>query len=216
MKIPLILCNPTNYRTNRKQNIKYIVIHYTANNGDTAKGNCNYFANNSNLGASAHYFVDENEVWQSVPDNNCAWHCGGENGYKHNECRNDNAIGIEICSRKDNSDNYYFLDASVNNAIELTKYLMTKYNIDTNHVIRHFDTSGKICPAPFVKNESAWINFKNRLEVNQVEPWKQQIMDKAVQYGLITPNTHNANDMASKWFMLAVIMNLLEKYILKK
>ena len=52
--------------------------------------------------------------------------------------------------------------------------------------------------------------------VQQVEPWKQQIMDKAVKYGLITPNTHNANDMASKWFMLAVIMNLLEKYILKK
>lgn len=51
--------------------IKYIVIHYTANDGDTDEGNGNYFANNV-VGASAHYFVDDDSITQPVPDNRIA------------------------------------------------------------------------------------------------------------------------------------------------
>ena len=42
------LPNSSNYKTSNrtKNNIKYIVIHYTGNNGDTAIGNVNYFKNN--------------------------------------------------------------------------------------------------------------------------------------------------------------------------
>ena len=65
-----------NYKKGRTGSIKYIVIHYTANNGDTAFGNAKYFRNNKNLQASAHYFVDENEVWQSVKESDTAFHCG--------------------------------------------------------------------------------------------------------------------------------------------
>jgi len=214
MDIKQILCNPTNYRLNRTQDIKYIVIHYTANNGDTALGNANYFANNANLQASAHYFVDENEIYNSVNDISCAWHCGGSS-YIHPECRNDNAIGIEMCSRLDNNGNYYFKDETVINTIELTKEKMVEYGIDINHVIRHYDVTGKVCPAPFVNDENTWLSFKSRLEEQQVADWQQAIMDKAVKYGLITAGQHNALDTCTKWFTLSVIMNLLEKYILK-
>ena len=55
-------CNSTNFKVGRISNIKYIVIHYTSNDGDTAKNNADYFANNKNLSASAHYFVDENTI----------------------------------------------------------------------------------------------------------------------------------------------------------
>ena len=48
--------------------IKYIVIHYTANKGDTALNNAKYFEN-VNRNSSAHYFVDENEIYQIVEDN---------------------------------------------------------------------------------------------------------------------------------------------------
>ena len=44
----------SNYTKGRKQNIKYIVVHYTANDGDTARNNGNYFAQ-ANKNASAHY-----------------------------------------------------------------------------------------------------------------------------------------------------------------
>ena len=49
----------SNFRVGRTQPVLYLVIHYTANNGDTAENNVKYFANNPNLAASAHYFVDE-------------------------------------------------------------------------------------------------------------------------------------------------------------
>ena len=78
--------------------IKYIVVHFTGNNGDTAKNNTVYFKS-VNRGASAHYFVDENEIWQSVQDKDVAWHCGAKT-YRHSICRNANSIGIEMCSRK--------------------------------------------------------------------------------------------------------------------
>lgn len=155
-------CNSTNYKIGRTSDIKYIVIHYTANNGDTAKNNADYFAKNKNLSSSAHYFVDENCVWQSVKDADTAWHCGAKS-YKHSHCRNGNSIGIEICSRKDSNGNYYFKDEAIKNAADLAKSLMVKYNIPPANVIRHYDVTGKLCPAPMVNNASLWNNFKEMI-----------------------------------------------------
>ena len=57
--------------------IKYIVLHYTANDGDSAYNNAEYYANNI-VTASAHYFVDDTTIYQSVPDNVIAWAVGGK------------------------------------------------------------------------------------------------------------------------------------------
>ena len=76
--------------------IAYLVVHYTGNRGDTAKNNADYFAREV-TGTSAHYFVDEREVWQSVQDNHAAWHCGTKGTYYHPACRNANSIGVEVC-----------------------------------------------------------------------------------------------------------------------
>ena len=88
----------SNFRAGRTNDIRYIVIHYTSNDGDTAKNNVDYYARAS-LKASAHYYVDEYEIWQSVKEGDTAYHCGTETNYKHEWCRNSNSIGIEICSR---------------------------------------------------------------------------------------------------------------------
>ena len=37
-------CHTSNCYTYRNGDIKYIVIHFTSNNGDTALNNCNYFS----------------------------------------------------------------------------------------------------------------------------------------------------------------------------
>ena len=161
-----------NYKKGRTGSIKYIVVHYTANNGDTAFGNAKYFRNNKNLQASAHYFVDENEVWQSVKEGDTAFHCGAKH-YRHPECRNGNAIGVELCSRKSGGGKYYFKAETEDRAAELVKSLMKKYGIDTNHVLRHFDVTGKNCPAPFVEDVTKWQNFKNNLKGGGVEVEKQ-------------------------------------------
>jgi N-acetylmuramoyl-L-alanine amidase len=149
-----------NFDTGTTSRIKYIVIHYTANDGDTALGNTNYFK--SYRGASAHYFVDENNIYQSVEDKNIAWHCGA-NKYYHSYCRNANSLGVELCSVKNNGV-YGFKDKTVDNAVELTKLLMQKYNVPAANVVRHYDVTHKNCPEPYVRDETAWSKFKARLE----------------------------------------------------
>ena len=167
MKINKLLAHSSNYTNGRNKSIKYLVIHYTANNGDSASGNCNYFRN-ANRNASAHYFVDELGLWQSVLDENTAWHCGTNGKYKHSDCRNNNSIGVELCSKKDSEGKYYFKDDTLKNATKLIKSLMKKYNVAINNVIRHYDVTGKICPEPMVKNEVLWKNFKDELTKMEV------------------------------------------------
>lgn len=154
-----------NYKQGNNRQIKYIVIHYTANDGDTAWGNTNYFKS-TYMGASAHYFVDETSIWRCVGDYDIAWHCGAKT-YKHSYCRNENSIGIELCSRR-NGSGYYFKDETIKNAIDLVKYLMEKYNIPEENVIRHYDVTGKVCPAPFVNSTSAWNKFKEDLKPEKI------------------------------------------------
>ena len=154
--------NGANFARGRTQPIEFLVIHYTANNGDTVQNNLDYFAGNA-VGASAHYFVDENGYGQSVKDQDTAWHCGASS-YRHEACRNANSIGMELCSRKDSRGNYYFMDQTVYNAAALARQLMQTYGIDRSHVLRHYDVTGKRCPAPMVDNPTLWENFLNLLE----------------------------------------------------
>ena len=67
MAYKLVRLLTTVNRTKGGNKKKYIVIHYTGNKTDTAKANANYFRT-ENRGASAHYFVDKNTVYQVVED----------------------------------------------------------------------------------------------------------------------------------------------------
>ena len=154
-----------NYSTKTNKQNKYIVIHYVGA-VSTAKNNADYFAT-AYRGASAHYFVDETSIWQSVEDYNIAWHCGATT-YKHPDCRNNNSIGIEMCVKKDDSGKWYFEEDTVKNTVELVKSLMEKYNIPIDRVIRHYDVTGKNCPAPYVDNPKEWDKFKSRLTIEEL------------------------------------------------
>lgn len=166
MNIKTRWANRGNYGSNRSTNdIKYIVIHYTANDGDTDENNGKYFANNV-VQVSAHYFVDDDSVTQSVPDNYVAWHCGTKYTYKHPKCRNTNSIGIEICDDVKNGV-VYPSAKTIQNALELTKMLMKRYNIPKENVIRHYDVTGKLCPMYWcgnAANDAKWKSeFWNKL-----------------------------------------------------
>ena len=150
--------------------IDYIVIHYTANDGDTDENNGNYF-NGANRKASAHLFVDDDSVTQSVPYNYVAWHCGGglqgSGGHSfYKKCTNTNSIGIEICDDVRNG-TIYPSAKTIENVIALTKSLMKQFNIPASRVIRHFDVTGKLCPAYWcgttAKNNKWRSEFWNKL-----------------------------------------------------
>lgn len=157
-----VSCDPSNYRAGRTQPVRYIVMHYTANNGDTARNNCDYYHRVGGLQASAHYFCDEHGAMQSVREGDTAWHCGAR-AYWHPECRNGNSIGIEMCSRKRADGSYYILPETVANAAALAREIMQRYGIDTDHVLRHYDVTGKRCPMPWVDDPAQWVAFKEML-----------------------------------------------------
>ena len=167
MNITQMPCNPGNYTARRSSAIRYLVIHYTGAPG-TARNNGAYFASRGDIGASAHYFVDAQDIVQSVPDSGRAWHCGAA-VYKHPECRNGNSIGVELCCYQDASGRWRFALDTVDNAVLLIRALMAQYNIDIEHVVRHYDVTGKICPEPYVRDASAWAEFKARLTAPETE-----------------------------------------------
>ncbi len=189
------LLTPYNYSSGTADRIKYIVIHYVGALGG-AEANCKYYASQY-IGASAHYYVGFNgEIWQSVEDQNIAWHCGAK-AYIHPECRNTNSIGIEMCVRNngsqlDTSLDWYFEEVTIQSTIKLTKELMKKYNIPADHVIRHYDVTGKICPNPYVYNHTkyTWDSFKAALKTpsEYVPGWNH---DKNGWWYAVTKTTYH-------------------------
>lgn len=153
-----LLAHPQNYKVagRRATQIRYLVIHYTGNKGDSAKNNASYYSRTV-LQTSAHYFVDETEIWRSVPDEHIAWHCGRSDGhYVHPECRNANSIGIETCMWDKSGK---IRQSSIAHAAGLARTLMTLYKIPVERVLRHYDVTGKLCPAPMVNDINLWKAF---------------------------------------------------------
>ena len=44
--------------------------------------------------------------------------------------------------------------------MKLTAYLADTYDLDRDHIIRHYDVTGKLCPKYFVEHEDAWKAFR--------------------------------------------------------
>ena len=145
-----------NYSSRNGRKIEYIVIHDTGNTGKGAgvKSHFNFF-NGADRQSSADYFVDDHSIGQFVEDWNYSWHCGDGKG--RYGISNSNSIGIEICI---NSDGNYV--QAVKNTVELVRFLMNKYNIDINHVVRHYDASRKSCPNQIIRGVDGitWDKFK--------------------------------------------------------
>lgn len=175
--------------TKSDRKIKYLVIHYTAGGSSkagAAKKNRDVFLNRE---ASADFCVDDETVIQVNPDplKYYCWAVGdgkGKKGIFNKDC-----ISIEMCSnlaknttpKVPNHVGWFFTDSVIENTIKLCKYLMKKYNIDIDHVIRHYDATDKACPGligwntgyifhagtgertKVKNNEDQWIEFKNRL-----------------------------------------------------
>ena len=139
-------CHSSNYATENGRDIDTIVVHYTGNDKDTALANCKYFKG-SNREASAHFFVDDNEVIQSVEIKNRAWHAGSRT-------YNQKAIGIEMCT----SGGGIVSEETKNRTISLIADLYIRYDI--RNICRHYDVTGKLCPYQMSgKNNKEWNKF---------------------------------------------------------
>lgn len=164
MQIQQLYAHPSNY-SDRRNVKKYLVFHYTGNVADTAVNNCKYFSE-PNRGASAHFFVDDTSIWCSVPPECSAWSVGLGNRKEpyapspmFKIVTNSNSISIEMCGSQNST---RASEATIKNAILLGKFLMVKYSIPYKNVYRHYDVTGKQCPAWLV-NATSWERFKKLL-----------------------------------------------------
>lgn len=199
-----LLCHPGNRGGARNpDDIRYLVYHYTGNDGDRAVNNAKYYQSTV-VGASAHYFVDDEEIYQSVGDLFIAWAVGGR---KWSDCRqtgggslygmvtNANSISIEMCDTVRDG-RIMASEATLERAAALGRELMEKYDIPVERVVRHFDVTGKHCPA-YLMDETAWVAFKGRLKageekgmkqyryVKDMPEWAQDAVAKAIRAGVV-------------------------------
>lgn len=194
------LANSGNYGGSRNASqIRYLVYHYTGNDGDRAANNAKYFQNNI-VKASAHYFVDDTTVWRSVPDLKVAWSVGGSKyanahktggGTMYGVITNTNSLSIEMCDTIRNGV-YQASEATLANAAALGRALMEKYDIPIENVYRHFDVTGKHCPS-YLVNAQKWAEFKKRLEVkimdNTPSGAHKEGVEWAIANGILTGNS---------------------------
>ena len=149
-----------------------IVLHYVGA-VSTAKDNAVYLNRDPNLGWSAHFFVDEHEIWQSVSLDRAAGHCGvdysGGKAPFQAPYVNKKSIGIEMCCKKDSKGNWYIEPETVTRTVALVKWLMQEFNIPIDRVIRHYDVCWKTCPEPWVRYPEQWQAFKKRLTEEEEE-----------------------------------------------
>lgn len=165
MKMYKKLANKNNYDfgyIRPRKNIKGIVIHYTGNDGDTAKNNVDYFAR-ENVGVSAHFFVDRNgAIGRSLPMNRVAWAVGvlyNKHVAKYwSVLNNYNTVSIELCG----SVAKYPTKAQIKAVKKLVKYIR-KYCKNAKTIVRHYDVCGKDCPHNLITSEK-WQKFKKAIQ----------------------------------------------------
>jgi N-acetylmuramoyl-L-alanine amidase CwlA len=163
MKIEKIKAKSVSYGPMRAlSEIEYQVIHYTGNNGDTAQGNGKYFRDSNTRAAGAHFFISQNgDVVESIPMELTAWSVGGDHrsgkpgeAKYYKKCTNANSISIELCDNLKHDPSKAQKEA----VGELIEYIR-KHCPNARKVIRHFDVTGKYCPARMMDSKK-WNAFK--------------------------------------------------------
>ena len=144
--------------------VRRIVVHWTANTGKGADANAHrkYFDRNPDgRAASCHYFVDERNIIQIIPDNEMALHCGerwgapgavkitGDRAISPNRF----TVGLELCVNSDGDFKH-----TEQRGAWLAAYLLRKHNLPISALIRHFDVTGKRCPQMYLTPET-WAAF---------------------------------------------------------
>lgn len=189
-KAVFIEANKANFNQapRHSSSIKYIVIHYTGNINDTARNNALYFREAA-IQSSAHFFVSEKDVYQSVLENHSAYAVGLGNRKEpyfkyplmYKRITNSNSISIEICGSKTS---YEGTDTTKDTAAQLAADLIEKYGLDLSDMYRHYDVTGKKCPAWAVDDPLKWLDF--RLMVSRHLYWKggDEMLDTPENYSL--------------------------------
>lgn len=154
--------NRSHFEPGNASRVRMIVIHSTAARGP---GDFNYLRNggSDSRPVSIHYYIGKNgAISQMVDDQNIAWQAGASSwrvdGQVVNGC-NKISIGIELENRNTGRD--FYPAAQYNATLELTRYLVARYNIPRNQLaLRHLDIAHAARPTrPAFRGRASWMRF---------------------------------------------------------
>jgi len=139
-----------------------VTIHETSNwsSGATAAMHAQYLRGSAqNLEVSWHYSVDSTSAYQSIPENEKAWHAGDTGMGTGNA----HTIAIEIC---DNAGGNF--DQAMGNAEWLAADILYRHGVYSvsKHLFQHHDFSsfGKNCPIT-IRDTGRWPEFSAKTQM---------------------------------------------------
>lgn len=146
-------------------NVLGIVVHWTANPGASDTAHQTFFDGSDGGGsryAGAHIFIDKDSAVEIIPLNEIAYHANDH------DCKvavllpnaNFNTIGVEMCVEKDGT----IHPDTVKRTVQVVAHLCNKFKLTSKRVYRHYDITGKNCPAPWVKDASLFQAFKTNVD----------------------------------------------------
>lgn len=153
---------------NKRAKTLGIVMHYTASPGGTAANHKSYFGRGADgRYAGAQIFVDKTEAIAITPIGEVCYHANDNQRYvggkpyrgasgKLGSNANLTTVGVEMCIEKDGS----IATATFNRAVNVAAELCKTYGLDATDIYRHYDVTGKNCPAPWVAESSEFNRFK--------------------------------------------------------
>lgn len=194
-----------------------MVVHETATPNATDENEVKYY-NSGNRHADVHGFIDYDSITQTAPWNERVNGAGPSANMRF--------IQIELCHFDDPSKFQEIWDRGVwlfawvfINVLKITT--VTKDNLmghkevsekwhETDHTDPYdfFADHGKTID-DFRADVQAEIDRQMK-EGNEVESWKTAIMAKAQNLGLIADGSHKPDDVATKWFVLQIAINVLK------
>ena len=140
LKVPVESC---------AKDMKYIVVHNTANDASAANEVAYMIRNDSSTSFNA--AVDEKEIVVGIPLNRGAFAAGQRDGNAH-------GIHIEICYSLSGGTRF---DKAEKNAAEYIAKLLTERKWDISHVKKHQDFDRKYCPHRTL--DRGWTRFLNMI-----------------------------------------------------
>lgn len=130
------------------EQVNSIFVHYTANPGTSAAQNRSYFANlalTQERSASAHFIIGyDGEIVQCIPLEEQAYAV---------MTRNEDSISIECCYTSEDGS---FTRETYDTLVHTLAWLVDKYHLSTEDILRHYDCGGKLCPVYYVEHEDEW------------------------------------------------------------
>jgi N-acetylmuramoyl-L-alanine amidase len=180
--------------------VRGIVIHWTADPGATDEAEQNYFDGSDGGGgryASAHIFVDRDSATLLIPLNEVAYHANEKPCKiaklqatlgKYVGGANLTAIGVEMCVEIDGT----IHPDTISRTVDVVADLCKMFKLTSNDIYRHYDITGKNCPAPFVSNPQLFVEFKNKVNAGLhpvITPTQQPVAKKKY---LVLPATESS------------------------